>query len=73
MTAIKIKRKLSSTTLDLPELAPFVGQRVELTVRTDADSRWPNGWFESIEGAITDETFERAPQPELDERPSLDS
>jgi hypothetical protein len=59
---------LSSTTLDLPELAPLVGHRVEVTVREESTRAWPEGWFETIEGAIEDPTFERAPQPELESR-----
>jgi hypothetical protein len=69
VAAIRIHTVLSSTTLDLPELAPLVGHRVELTVREDPARTWPEGWFEAIEGAIDDPTFERAPQPELESRP----
>ena len=56
---------LSSTTLNLPELAARVGHRVELKVREESERAWPEGWFEAIEGASEDPTFERAPQPEL--------
>ena len=59
---------LSSTTLNLPELAARVGHRVELKVREESERAWPEGWFEAIEGAIEDPTFERAPQPELEWR-----
>jgi len=68
VAAIRIHTVLSSTTIDLPELAPLVGHRVELTVREDAARSWPEGWFDAIEGAIEDPTFQRAPQPELELR-----
>jgi hypothetical protein len=72
MTAINIRTVLTSTKLDLPELAPFIGHRVELTIRDDADATWPEGWFETIEGSIEDASFERAPQPALASRRPLD-
>jgi hypothetical protein len=68
MSAIKIQRVLRSTTLDLPELAPLIGRRVEVTVRDVPDRTWPAGWFDAIEGAINDPTFERPPQLELESR-----
>jgi hypothetical protein len=68
VAAIRIHTVLSSTTLDLPELAPLVGHRVELTVREEPARAWPEGWFEAIEGAIEDPSFERASQPELESR-----
>ena len=68
VAAIRIHTVLRSTTLNLPELAPLVGHRVELTVREESERAWPEGWFEAIEGAIEDPTFERAPQPELEWR-----
>jgi len=72
MTAIRIRTVLSSTKLDLPELAPLVGHRVELIVQDDASGSWPAGWFEAVEGAIDDPTFARAPQPDIQSRPPLD-
>jgi hypothetical protein len=72
MTAIRIHKTLDSTTVDLPELAPLVGRRVELIVREEADRIWPVGWFDAVEGAIQDPTFERPPQPEASVRPLLD-
>jgi hypothetical protein len=68
VAAIRIHTVLSSTTFNLPELAPLVGHRVELTIREESERDWPEGWFEAIEGAIEDPTFERAPQPELEWR-----
>jgi len=68
VAAVRIHTVLSSATLELPELAPLVGHRVELTVREVPEQAWPAGWFEAIEGAIDDPTFERAPQPELERR-----
>lgn len=66
VAAIRIHTVLSSTTFNLPELASLVGHRVELTIRGESERAWPEGWFEAIEGAIEDPTFERAPQPELE-------
>lgn len=68
VAAVRIQTVLSAATLELPELAPLVGHRVELTVRDIPERTWPEGWFEAIEGAIDDPTFERAPQPELESR-----
>lgn len=68
MGAIRIHTVLRSTTLELPEPAPLVGRRVEVTVREESKRAWPEGWFEAIEGAIQDPTFERPPQPELEAR-----
>jgi len=72
MTAINIRTVLTSTKLDLPELAPLIGHRVELTIRDDTGAGWPEGWFEAVEGAIQDSSFERAPQPALASRLPLD-
>ena len=71
MTAIRIHKTLHSTTADLPELAPLVGRRVELIVREEPSSSWPVGWFDEVEGAIQDPTFERPPQPDAAVRPPL--
>lgn len=68
VAAVRIQTVLSPATLDLPELAPLVGHRVELTVREVPERTWPEGWFEAIEGAIDDPTFESAPRPELESR-----
>jgi hypothetical protein len=38
MNAIRIHTQLSSTTLDLPELAPMVGKQVELIVIDEGES-----------------------------------
>jgi hypothetical protein len=54
--------------LELPELAPLVGHHVELAVREVPERTSPQGWFEAIEGAIDDPTFERAPQADLESR-----
>jgi hypothetical protein len=72
MTAIRIHKLLHSTTIDLPELAPLVGHRVELIVREEPGSSWPDGWFDAVEGAIQDPTFDRPPQPDATVRPLLD-
>jgi hypothetical protein len=61
MTAIRTRTVLRSTKLDLTELAPLVGHRVELNVQDDASGSWPAGWFEAVERAIDDPTFARAP------------
>jgi len=63
VAAIRIHTVLSSTTFELPELAPLVGHRVELTIREESERDWPERWFEAIEGAIEDPTFERACSP----------
>ena len=68
VAAIRIHTVLNSTTLDLPELAPLIGHRVEVIVREDQGRTWPEGWFDAIEGAIDEPTFERPPQPELESR-----
>ena len=57
MTAMRIRAVLTSTKLSLPELAPFVGHRVELTIREDTATTWPEGWFEAVEGSIQDSSF----------------
>lgn len=72
MTAIRIRTVLSSTKLDLPELAPLVGHRVELIVQDDPSGSWPAGWFEAVEGAIEDPTFARPPQPDIQSRPPFE-
>jgi tRNA(fMet)-specific endonuclease VapC len=72
MTAINIRAVLISTKLDLPELAPLIGHRVELTIRDDTGGSWPEGWFEADEGAIEDSSFEHTPQPALASRLPLD-
>jgi hypothetical protein len=72
VSAIRIRTVLDEHILKRPELAPLVGHRVELIVRDESDDGWPPGWFEAVEGAIDDPTFERAAQPELKARPSLD-
>ena len=72
MAAVRIQTVLNSATLELPELAALVGRRVELTVREVSEWAWPDGWFEAIEGAIDDPSFERAPQPELESRALLE-
>jgi hypothetical protein len=36
MTAIRIRRKLESDTLHLPELKPLIGREVEIIVREEA-------------------------------------
>ncbi|HKY37855.1 MAG TPA: hypothetical protein VJN18_18055 [Polyangiaceae bacterium] len=72
MTAIRIRTVLSSTTLDLPELAPLVGHSVELIVQDDAAPGWPEGWFEAVEGAIADPTFARPAQPDIQSRQPLE-
>jgi hypothetical protein len=72
MRAIRIHKTLNSTTVDLPELAPLVGHRVELIVREETSTSWPEGWFDAVEGAIQDPTFERPPQPDATVRPPLD-
>lgn len=35
MTAIRIHRRIESETLHLPELTPFIGQEVEILVKTE--------------------------------------
>ncbi len=72
MSAIRIRTILDEHLLERPELAPLVGHLVELIVREDSENEWPSGWFEAVEGAIEDPTFERATQPELKSRPPLD-
>ena len=72
MTAINIRTVLTSTKLDLPQLAPLVGHRVELTIREETAATWPEGWFEAIEGSIQDSSFDRAPQPALPSRLPLE-
>lgn len=72
MTAIRIHTVLTSTILDLPELAPLVGHRVEMLVQDDPSTSWPEGWFEAVEGAIEDSTFVRPTQPEIHARRPLE-
>ena len=72
VSAIRIRTVLDEHILERPELAPLVGHLVELTVRDDSDDGWPPGWFEAVEGAIDDPTFERAAQPKLPHLASRD-
>ena len=44
MDAIHIRHTLSSDTPHLPELAPFIGKTVEITVRESPDPARPNRW-----------------------------
>ena len=69
--AVRGQTVLSSATLEVPELAPLVEHRVELTVREVPERTWPEGWFDAIEGTIGDATFERAPQSELESQALL--
>lgn len=73
MRVIRVRTVLSSTKLDVPELAPLVGHRVELIVRDDEDRDWPADWFANTAGAIVDPSFTRASQPEPEVRPALRS
>lgn len=41
-------------------------------VKKEVSPGWPPGYFEQVVGSITDETFERPPQPPLAEREPLD-
>ncbi len=45
---------------------------VELQGRNVKAGGWPPGYFESTFGSITDETFERPPQGEYEERLELE-
>ena len=65
MRVIRIQTKVASTTLTLPELAPLVGRRVEVTVRDEGADAWPEGWFDATAGAIADPDFVRPPQPSV--------
>jgi hypothetical protein len=66
MTPIRIRTTVRSTTLELPELAPLVGHRVEMLVREEGADVWPDGWFEATAGAMPD--LVRPPQPEPEQR-----
>ena len=70
--AIRIRTQVASTTLTLPELAPLVGRRVEVTVRDEGADAWPEGWFEATAGAIADPDFVRPPQPSAETRSSFE-
>ena len=70
MTALRFRMTVRSTTLELPELAPLVGHRVEMLVREEGADAWPEGWFEATAGAIPD--FVRPPQPEPERRPPVE-
>jgi hypothetical protein len=72
MRAVRIRTKVASTTLNLPELAPLVGRRVEVTVRDEGADAWPEGWFEATAGAIVDPDFVRPPQPPAESRSSFE-
>ena len=41
MNAIRITRRLDSHVIDLPELAPMVGKRVEIVVLEEPDAEQP--------------------------------
>ena len=73
MAAIRIHTTLVSTTIELPELAPLVGHRVEVIVRDESSETWPVGWFEATAGAIRDPDFVRQAQPPADAPPPIDS
>lgn len=70
MTPIRIRTTVRSTTLELPELAPLLGHRVEMLVREDGAEAWPAGWFDATAGAIPD--FIRPAQPEPEQRPPVE-
>jgi hypothetical protein len=72
MRAIRIRTKLVSTTLNVPELAPLVGRRIEVTVRDEGAEAWPEGWFDATAGAIADRDFVRSPQPPAETRSSFE-
>lgn len=72
MRAIRIRTKVASTTLNLPELAPLVGRLVEVTVRDEGADTWPEGWFDATAGAIADPDFVRPPQPPAETRSSFE-
>jgi hypothetical protein len=72
MRAIRIRTKVASTTLNLPELAPLVGRLVEVTVRDEGADAWPEGWFDATAGAIADPDFVRPPQPPAETRSSFE-
>jgi hypothetical protein len=72
MRSIRVRTTVESTTLDLPELAPLVGRRVEVTVRDEGADTWPEGWFEKTAGAIQDPTFVRPTQPSPEGRTPID-
>jgi hypothetical protein len=44
----------------------------ELKARATQAAGWPPGYFESTFGSITDETFERPPQGDYEERLELE-
>ncbi|MBI3202726.1 MAG: hypothetical protein HYZ29_14400 [Myxococcales bacterium] len=69
MAAVRIHTTVRSTTLELPELARFIGRRVEVVVSEENEATWPDGWFEGTAGAIPD--FVRPAQPAAEERPGF--
>ena len=54
MDAINIRHTLSSDTPHLPELAPFIGKTVDITVRESPDPARPNRWQALIDIAGKD-------------------
>jgi len=52
----------------VPLLGRFIADFMAPALAPVPERTWPEGWFEAIEGAIDDPTFERAPQPELESR-----
>ncbi len=46
MTAIRIRKKIESEKLDLPELKPLIGKTVEITVEEVAPAGKKNRWAE---------------------------
>jgi hypothetical protein len=70
--AIRIRTKVTSTALTLPELAPLIGREVEVTIRDQGAVEWPDGWFEVTGGAIVDPDFVRPSQPALKNRRAIE-
>ncbi len=54
MDTIHIRHTLSSDTPHLPELAPFIGKTVEITVQEASDPARPNRWQPLIDIAGKD-------------------
>ena len=48
MTAIRIRRKLDSDTLHLPELKPLIGKTVEIVVQEEAEPRVPASPYDAL-------------------------
>lgn len=44
---IRIRRKLDSATLDLPELQPLIGKTVEITIEEAEPQQAENRWAET--------------------------